>query len=426
MLGERLGRGDPGDPRQRPVPHVGGDAVEVVVAPGHVRTGARLLVQRVAGPGVAVTVEVEQRVVAVVAPVGVVDPAPAAGPVQTVADVLVDLPGDSGFLQPLGIRRPAVAALLVAEDGPAAGSVVAGVSRPEVVAVGVGGPDERAVVRVAHGETVGERVVEGDVVPGQMGHRRRRLGRNPAVVAPVVVRLVTTGPVVVEALEELHPQVVGGRVERQRLLARRIGLVPDGPAARQCHRARVAEPPDALERPEVMVEGAVLLHQDDDVLDVFDRSGRAVGGDGGGALDTARQRGESRGRTGYLEEAAPIHISHACRASWSGGTVARAGNRSEQDAPRESNRMEEAVTDRLTAAVRGTRPSGTPPAAHRTERTHPRGTPPASNSRRSSARRPGSPTNGEWSTGHSRTSVQRVAIRRCSAGARTRSRPQTT
>jgi hypothetical protein len=47
----------------------------------------------------------------------------------------------------------------------------------------------------------------------------------------------------------------------------RIGLVEDRPAARELERVLVAEAAHAAERPEVGVEGAVLLHEDDDVLD---------------------------------------------------------------------------------------------------------------------------------------------------------------
>ena len=58
-------------------------------------------------------------------------------------------------------------------------------------------------------------------------------------------------------------------------------------AAGQCHRAGVAEAPDTLQRPEVMIEGTVLLHEDDDVFDVLDGSAAARRGDGCGAVDGA-------------------------------------------------------------------------------------------------------------------------------------------
>jgi hypothetical protein len=102
---------------------------------------------------------------------------------------------------------------------------------------------------------------------------------------------------VVEARDELHAQVLGVRVVGQYVLAA-VGLLPDRLLPRRRRRARVTETADTLERTEVVVEGPVLLHEHDDVLDVLDGAGAACGGDRGGALDAAGQRGEARGRTG--------------------------------------------------------------------------------------------------------------------------------
>lgn len=310
VLGEGLGRGDPRNLRQPPGLDVRAEPVEVSVAVLDVGAGARLVVQRVAGLGVTVLVEVQQGVVAVVAAVGVGNPAPTARRVQSVADVLVDLPGDPGPFEPLGVRRPVVAEFLVAEDRPAAPAVVAGVARPQVVAVGVGGADEGAVVGVADGEGVGERVVEGDVLTGQVRHRGGALGGQPAVVPAVVVGLLAVGPAVRQPLQELHAEVVGRRAEGQDLGAVALGLVPHRPAAVQAHRVRVAEAADAAETAEVVVEGAVLLHQDDDVLDVLDRPGAMVRGKCGGPLDARGQGAERRGAARELEESAPVDFGH--------------------------------------------------------------------------------------------------------------------
>ena len=64
--------------------------------------------------------EVEQRVVAVVADERVVGPAPETRGVQPDADVLVDLPRDAGPLQPLGVGRPVVAGSALVITGPPA------------------------------------------------------------------------------------------------------------------------------------------------------------------------------------------------------------------------------------------------------------------------------------------------------------------
>jgi hypothetical protein len=309
VLGEGLGGGDPGDLRQGAGLDVGAQPVEVTVAVLHVGAGAGLVVQGIAGPGVAVTVEVEQGVVAVVAPVGVLDPAPVAGRVQAVADVLVDLPGDPGLLQALGVGGPAVAQLVVAEDGAAARAVVARVSAPHVVAVRVGGADEGAVVGVADGEGVGEGVVERDVLAHQIRHGRGALGGDPLVVPAAVVGLLAVGPAVRQAFQELHAEVVGVRVEGQDLLAS-VLLVPDRLAAGEGDRAGVAEAADTAQFPEVVVEGTILLHQYDDVLDVLDRPRAAVRRERGGPLDTAGERAERRGGARYLKESAPVDFGH--------------------------------------------------------------------------------------------------------------------
>jgi hypothetical protein len=70
-----------------------------------------------------------------------------------------------------------------------------------------------------------------------------------------------------EILEKLQAQIRCGRMERQ-YIAGTIGLMPHGIAGWQADRAWITEPSHALERPEVMIEGAILLHQDDDMLDV--------------------------------------------------------------------------------------------------------------------------------------------------------------
>jgi hypothetical protein len=75
-------------------------------------------------------------------------------------------------------------------------------------------------------------------------------------------------------------------------------------------RMRVAEAPDASERAEVVVEGPVLLHQDDDVLDVLDAPGTVVRRERGGPLDAVRQCREGRGGTRELEKATPIDFGH--------------------------------------------------------------------------------------------------------------------
>jgi hypothetical protein len=85
---------------------------------------------------------------------------------------------------------------------------------------------------------------------------------------------------------------------------------------------RVREAPDTPHRAEIVVEGPVLLHQKDDVLDVVDGTGPVVGrdgqclaqiqwkrrGDGGGA-----HRFQERTTVNYAHgEALPQFVARCC------------------------------------------------------------------------------------------------------------------
>lgn len=170
------------------------------------------------------------------------------------------------------------------------------------------------MVGVADGEGVREGEVEGDVLAGQVRHGRGAFGGHPPVVLAAVVGLLTVGPGVRQALQELHAEVVGVRVEGQELLAVLL-LVPDRFAVAEGDRAGVAEAADASQGAEVVVEGAVLLHEDDDVLDVLDRPGAVVRRQGGGALDAGGQGAEGRGGPRELEKATPVDFGHVGQAS---------------------------------------------------------------------------------------------------------------
>lgn len=134
------------------------------------------------------------------------------------------------------------------------------------------------MVRVADGERVRERVVERDVLTGEVSHRRSGLGGHPLVVRALVERPMAACPVVVQVLEELQPEIVGRRPERQYLLAEDALLVPDRHSAGQRDRTRVTESAHTLHGAEVVIEGSILLHQYDDVLDVLERARTALRG----------------------------------------------------------------------------------------------------------------------------------------------------
>jgi len=231
----------------------------------------RAVIERVAGFGVLILDEVEQRVVSVVADIRIASPAPEAGRVESVTGVLVDPPTHAGSLEALGIRRPRVADLVVGDDWPTPDTCATGASGPHAVTVRVSGAEQRTVIRVADGERVGEGVVEWDVLPGQVGHCRGCLGRDPLVIKTVIESVVSAVPAVVQILQEGQAGVSDVRMERQNVLAA-SWLVEDAFAGRKRDRMGVAVTAYAAHRPEIVVERAVLLHQHHDVLHVADRA----------------------------------------------------------------------------------------------------------------------------------------------------------
>src|SRR5215469_14668514 len=109
MLGVGFGGDQPGDLREVS----GGDVLLEDVEEGaglqDVGSGACLEGEGRAFGGVLVLVEVEERVVAVVADVRIVaGPSPEAGGGEAFADVLINLPGDAGLFEDLGVSGPVV------------------------------------------------------------------------------------------------------------------------------------------------------------------------------------------------------------------------------------------------------------------------------------------------------------------------------
>jgi hypothetical protein len=90
------------------------------------------------------------------------------------------------------------------------------------------------------------------------------------------------------------------------------GAVRGGGKGRSRHGEAVAETPDAAHRAEVMVEGAVLLGEDDDMVDILERPGPAIGGDLERAGDGRRERrgGAGRRHQGSYETAAILRGHH--------------------------------------------------------------------------------------------------------------------
>jgi hypothetical protein len=253
VLGLVAGRQDPGDGREA--------VVAGVVLEGAVRLGGHaLVVERVAGLGLLERLEQRQHVGAVV------------------VGLLVDLPADAGRLQLLGVggvgQRGGRGVL---DDRAAVGAVGVDRTGHPVQPVGPGRTLHRAEVVVADGEGLGQRELEGDVVAGVVPHHvrpvdtvRLAVGGQPLVHLPVVPGLVLDRPGVAGGGDGLGAGLAGVQVERQQVAVGvdAVGLVEHVAAGAQPQRARVVEAAHAGEGAEVVVEGAVLLHQQDHVLDV--------------------------------------------------------------------------------------------------------------------------------------------------------------
>ena len=119
---------------------------------------------------------------------------------------------------------------------------------------------------------------------------------------------MVTDPAVVEVAVDLVGEVVGEEVAE--VGAALVGLGENAGPVRVGEDLLVAEPPDPAERPEVVIEGAVLLHEDHHVLHVADgpaparrQGGAAVRGGGRSAAEAGRRGRRAEPRS--LEETAP-------------------------------------------------------------------------------------------------------------------------
>ncbi len=226
----------------------------------------------------------------------------------------VRLPAPPGLLQTLGVGAPVVsgvAALVVrvVAHGPPAVRLGAGRPAPQMVAVGAGGGVDRGVVGVADREGVGEFVVQRDVTAVVVGHGRGGLRGDPAVHPAVGPCLGAAVPGVVEGADVLQVLLLGLRRladgERQHRGAQRARLFEDGPARGKFDRVAVTEAAYTAQHPEVVIERAILLHQDHHVFDGLQT--RTAGPVGSGLCGDRRleRRGQERPRRRGAECAAP-------------------------------------------------------------------------------------------------------------------------
>ena len=220
---------------------------------------------------------------------------------------------------------------VVAETGrrPPAGSVW---PVHQVQPVRLGRAEHRAVIAVADGEGVGQGAVERDVVPLEVRHRvlardaigGQVRGHEPVHLA-VVIRIVLRTPAVTVGGQILCAGAVGVGVEGEQVLVGVVRVVLVEPALRH---ARVGEAAHAGHGAEVVVEGAVLLHQHDDVLYPGDgRAGQARGARRGrGIVEDLPQAGrQGEGRQHHSarrrHQLAPTHLNRHVGASFAGAAT---------------------------------------------------------------------------------------------------------
>lgn len=221
--------------------------------------GARLQVLGVGRAGVEGP-EAVGDVAAVVA-----DEAALQGAFQAVAAVVaVDPPVDAGLLELLGHRQPVAAVVVL----PGVGRLAVRGTGHQVVAVGDGRAVQRAEVHVADGVLARQRVHPRHVVGGVVAHAARALVLHPGVPAALV-----------RAVEVVVVAPGGGGGGRRHDRTVRSPLLEDARAVLEGQRLLVVVPAHAGEPAEVVVEGAVLLHQDHHVPQVRDITVVALGQD---------------------------------------------------------------------------------------------------------------------------------------------------
>ena len=147
------------------------------------------------------------------------------------------------------------------------------------------------MIGIADRERLGQRKLEGNVVARVVTHRVLGLEARPLAEFALIPCGLRVGE---EVRRVRHQQRAAGfRVQvvgRNHLLT--VRLKPHGLAALEWNREAIAETAHAAQRAEIVVEGPVLLHQDDDVPDVLNGPGRDLCFDGKRAADHRGQHGK--------------------------------------------------------------------------------------------------------------------------------------
>ena len=185
---------------------------------------------------------------------------------------------DAGGFEPFRITLPAQRwsdPVVDLRAAVAAGGIDRARHRQETV--GDGRSEHRAEIAVADGEGVGERVIVRQIGAGEIAHGERpaasvkgAMSGEPTVHPAAGEARVLHGPAVIEVGKPLCAGPTRIEAEWQcHLRGRgRIRLFKDRAAAGNTCRLGIGEAAYAGKRAEIMVEGAVLFHHDDDVVDI--------------------------------------------------------------------------------------------------------------------------------------------------------------
>ncbi len=197
--------------------------------------------------------------------------------VGEVIPLLVDLPGDPRVLQPLRVGAPVIpwVILVVGVVGHCAptGRLLADLSGPEVHPVRIRRPEDRTVVGVEDREGVGKLVLQCDVATIVVRHRPLALVRHPLVVPairPCTRGIAKTMRQSTEVLNVARRPAFRrrGLAEGEReYIALHPRLMEDRVPSSSTQRIPIPIPTHTAQRPVVVIEGSILLHQQDHMLD---------------------------------------------------------------------------------------------------------------------------------------------------------------
>ena len=120
--------------------------------------------------------------------------------------------------------------------------------------------------------------MEGNVAADEVRHRRGALLRHPLVILAPVQGIMRCVPVVRQVFEKLQTKARRSGMKRHHVSTRTCGLLPHRVAVRKLDGARISIAAHTAQRAKVVVESAILLHQDHDVLDIGEAACAVVGG----------------------------------------------------------------------------------------------------------------------------------------------------